>query len=74
DSHPDFLVKRSSESSDDPGEEPDMSDPLLLQWVREKQQALCEHCNYCWDQGQLKNSSLYEVDDYFKYLFNKQSL
>ncbi|KAK0055363.1 amiloride-sensitive sodium channel subunit alpha [Biomphalaria pfeifferi] len=74
DSHLDFLVKRSSESSDDPSEEPDMSDPLLLQWVRDKQQALCEHCNYCWDQGQLKNTSLYEVDDYFKYLFNKQSL
>ncbi|KAH9489824.1 hypothetical protein Btru_036272 [Bulinus truncatus] len=63
----------NSTTSNDDGE-PDMSDPLLLEWVTEKEQALCEYCNYCWDQGQFKNSSLYEVDDYFAYLFNKQPI
>ncbi|KAK6989342.1 amiloride-sensitive sodium channel subunit alpha [Biomphalaria glabrata] len=60
--------------ADDDDLVPDMSNPCLLEWVKDKERELCQHCSYCWDQGQLSNSSLYEIDDYFQYLFNKQSM
>ncbi|XP_059162879.1 amiloride-sensitive sodium channel subunit alpha-like [Physella acuta] len=55
-------------------DEPDLKDSGLLKWVAEREQALCTYCKYCWDQGEGQNSSLYEFDDYFTYVYNKQPL
>ncbi|CAL1540642.1 unnamed protein product [Lymnaea stagnalis] len=64
----------SNTSDADPQSEPNTYDASLLEWVQQKETALCEHCDYCWEQGEFENSSLYEVDDYFMYIYNKQSL
>ncbi|XP_059163598.1 amiloride-sensitive sodium channel subunit beta-2-like [Physella acuta] len=52
----------------------DIADPLLEKWVKERETLLCQYCKYCWNQIQTDNSSLYKVEDFFLYLFNKQSI